>query len=66
LAMCLLGNLICYVCYVLNKDYRCCVNSIQFRVKLVAGCITVLVINIEDLLAYQIILLYVFSFLIKR
>jgi len=65
LAMCLRGNLICYVCYVLNKDYRCCVNSIQFRVKLVAGYITVLVVNNEDLVAWQIILLLIF-FPIKR
>ena len=40
LAMCLHGSLICYVCYVLNEDYRYCVKSIQFRVKLVAGYIT--------------------------
>ena len=37
LAMFLLGSLNCYVCYVLNKDYRSCVKSVQFLVKLVAG-----------------------------
>jgi len=46
-----------YVCYVLNKDYRYCVKSIHFRVKLVAGYITILVINNENLLECQIILL---------
>jgi len=55
LAMCLHGSLICYVCYVLNMDYRCCVKRIQFRVKLVAGYITILVMNNENLLACQII-----------
>jgi len=29
LAMCLHGSLICYVCYILSKDYRCCVKSIH-------------------------------------
>jgi len=57
LAMCLLGSLNCYVCYVLNKDYHHCVKSVQFLVKLVAGCITILVIGNENLLACQIILL---------
>ena len=66
LAMCLLGSLNCYVCYVLNKDYRYCVKYVQFLVKLVAGYITTLVIGNENLLACQIILLYCFSFLIKR
>jgi len=51
------GCLICHVCYVLQKDFRSCVKSVQFRVKLVAGYITILVINNENLLACQIILL---------
>jgi len=55
LAMCLHGSLICYVCYILSKDYRYCVKSIQFRVKLVAGYITILVINNGNLLVCQII-----------
>jgi len=46
--MCLHGWLICYVCYVLNKDYRCCAKSVQFRVNLVAGYVTILVINNEN------------------
>ena len=66
LAMCLLGSLNCYVCYVLNKYYRYCVKNVQFLVKLVAGYITILVIGNENLLACQIILLQCFSFLIKR
>jgi len=57
LAMCLHGSLICYVCYVLNKDYRYCVKNVQFRVKLVAGFLTILMINNENLLVCQIILL---------
>jgi len=57
LAMCLHESLNCYVCYVLNKDFRYCVKNVQFRVKLVAGCIMILVINNENLLACQIILL---------
>jgi len=57
LDMCLHGSLICYVCYVLNKDFRYCVKSVQFRVKLVAGYITILVINNENLLACEIVLL---------
>jgi len=28
MAMCLHGNLICYVCFVLNEDYRYCVKSV--------------------------------------
>jgi len=40
-----------------NNDYRYCVKSVQFIVKLVAGYITVLVINNENLLACQIIFL---------
>jgi len=55
--MCLHGSLICYVCYVLNKDYRYCVKNVQFRVKLVAGFLTILMINNENLLVCQIILL---------
>jgi len=35
LTMCLHGSLICYVRYVLNKDYHFCVKIVQFRVKLV-------------------------------
>ena len=49
----------CYVEYkasvekrIYNKDYRYCVKSVQFLVKHVAGCITILVINYENLLAY--------------
>jgi len=57
LAICLLGSLNCYVCYVLNKDYNYDVKSVQFLVKLVAGYITILVISNENLLACQIILL---------
>jgi len=64
--MCLLRSLNCYVCYVLNEDYRYCVKGAQFLVKLVAGYITILVIGNENLLACQIILLCGFSFLIKR
>jgi len=44
------------VCYLLNKDYRYFVKSIQFRVKLVAGYMAILVINNENLLACPIIL----------
>jgi len=55
--MCLFGSLNCYVCYILNKDYRYCVKSVQFLVKLVAGYVTILVICNENLLACQIILL---------
>jgi len=57
LATCLHGSLTCYVHYVLNKDFRYCVKSVQFRVKLVAGYITILVINNENLLACEIVLL---------
>ena len=57
LAMCLHGSLVCYVSYVLSEDCCYCVKSIQCRVKLVAGYITILVINSENLLACQIILL---------
>jgi len=53
LAMCLHGSLNCYVCYVLIKDYRYCVKSVQFLVNLVAGCITILMIGNENLLACQ-------------
>jgi len=60
------ATLICYVFFVLNKDYFSSVNCVQLRVKLVAGYITILVINNENLLACQIILLLRFSFLIKR
>jgi len=68
-AICLHGicmELICYVCYIFSEDYRCCVRSIQFRFKLVAGCITILMINIENLLPSQILILQFSSFLIKR
>ena len=65
-AMCLHGGLVCYVSYVLSEDCRYCVKSIQFRVKLVAGYITILVINNENLLVCQIILLQGFLLLIKR
>jgi len=55
LAMCLHGSLNCYVCYVLIKDYRCCVKNVQFLVKLVAGYITILVKGNENLLACEIL-----------
>ena len=57
LAMCLHGSLNCCVCYVLNEDFRCCVKSLHFRVKLVAGCITILMINDNNLLPCHIIFL---------
>ena len=51
LTMCLHGSLNCNVRYILNNNFRCCVKSIHFRVKLVAVSITILVINDENLLA---------------
>jgi len=55
LTMCLHGFRICYVCYVLNIDYRFSVKSIQLRVKLLAGYVTILMANNENLLACQVI-----------
>jgi len=50
------GSLNCYVCYMLNGDYRYCVKFIQFQVKLVADYKMIFVINNENLLECQIIL----------
>ena len=56
-AMCLHGSLMCCVCHVLIEHFRYYVKSIQFRVKLVGGYITILVINRKNLIACQIVLL---------
>jgi len=48
LAMFLHRSLICYVCYVLITDFRYYVKNVKFRVKLVAGYTTILVMNNEN------------------